>query len=132
MSENGVLVFQGKWEREYQLIWFDRVGKLTGAIGNPAFVSVGYEPRFSPDGKRIVMKHDGGIWVTDLNGENGIRLSGGQLPLWSPDGSRVAFNSAAPGLGGGIFQKAANGVGETELIHSGVVVILNWTAILKR
>jgi hypothetical protein len=126
VSENGVLVFQGKWEREYQLVWFDREGKQVGAIGDPAFVGVGYEPRLSPDGKRIVMKRDGGIWVTDLNGQNGIRLGPGQLPVWSPDGSRVAFMTGIQGRAG-IYERAANGVGEPELLLSGTVYPKAWT-----
>ncbi len=126
-SEKGVMVWQGKWEREYQLVWFDREGKQTGALANPSLISVGYEPRFSPDGKRIVMKRDGGIWVTDLNGENGIRLGSGQLPVWSTDGRNVAFTSVIPGIGGGIFQKASNGVGEQELILGGTVFGKAWS-----
>jgi Tol biopolymer transport system component len=126
VSENGVLIFQGKWEREYQLVWFDREGKQVGAIGDPALVGVGYEPRLSPDGKRIVMKRDRGIWVTDLNGQNGIRLEPGQMPVWSPDSNRVAFAAGIQGRAG-IFERAANGVGEPELLLSGSVFPKAWT-----
>jgi hypothetical protein len=30
VSDNGVLIWQGQWERDYQLVWFDRNGKQTG------------------------------------------------------------------------------------------------------
>jgi serine/threonine protein kinase/Tol biopolymer transport system component len=126
-SENGILVWQGKWERKYQLVWFDREGKQTGAIGDPMFSALGQEPRISPNGKRMVVKRDGGIWMSDLNGENAIRLGPGQLPVWSPDGSRVAFSTNIPGRGAGIFERAANGVGEPELILGGTVFPKGWT-----
>jgi serine/threonine protein kinase len=127
VSDNGVLVLQGEWKREYQLIWVDRAGKQVGAIGEPNFVSSGQEPRLSPDGKRLALKRDGAIWITDLAGENGIKLGGGQLPTWSPDGNRIAFTGAVDGVGRGIIERAANGVGDPVLLLSGVVFPKVWT-----
>jgi Tol biopolymer transport system component len=126
VSGNGVLVWQGEWKREYQLLWLDRAGKQVGAIGQPEFVTSGQEPRLSPDGKHLALKRDG-IWVTDLAGENGIKLGVGQLPTWSPDGSRVAFNGAIDGVGRGIVERAANGVGDPQLLLAGVVFPKAWT-----
>jgi Tol biopolymer transport system component len=125
-SENGILVWQSKWERKYQLVWFDREGKQTGAIGDPALSALGQEPRISPDGKRVVIKRDGGIWVSDINGQNGILLGAGQLAAWFPDGSRIAFNGNQ-GSGPGIYERAANGVGEPKLILGGVVFPKGWS-----
>jgi serine/threonine protein kinase len=126
VSENGILVWQGKWERKYQLVWFDREGKQTAAIGDPVLGALGQEPRISPDGKRMVVKRDGGIWVSDNNGQNGIRLGGGQLPAWSPDGSRIAF-SGNQGRGPGIYERVANGVGEPVLLLAGTVFPKGWS-----
>ena len=119
VSDNGILIFQGKWEREYQLVWFDREGKQAGAIGKSELRSTGQEPHISPDGKRLVVKRDG-IWTSDLNGENAIKLGGLQLPAWSPDGSRVVFNAGLQGKSG-IYERAANGVGEPVLLLEGTV-----------
>ena len=127
VSENGVLVWQGEWKREYQLLWWDRQGKQVGAIGQPEFVSGGQEPRLSPDGKRLALRRNG-IWITDLAGENGIKLSAfGQLPTWSPDGSRLAYNGRVEEVGAGIFERAASGVGDPQLLLAGVVFPKVWT-----
>jgi Tol biopolymer transport system component len=46
-----------------------------------------------------------------------------QNPVWSPDGSHLAFSSS---LGGGnnVYQKAANGVGKEELLNKGETRLL--------
>jgi eukaryotic-like serine/threonine-protein kinase len=126
VSDNGVIVWQGEWKREYQLLWLDRQGKQVGAIGQPALVTRGQEPRFSPDGKRLALMRDG-IWVTDLAGENGIKLGDGQLPTWSPDGRRITYNSRFEGVGAGILERSANGVGDQQLLLAGVVFPEVWT-----
>ncbi|HET8677087.1 MAG TPA: hypothetical protein VFO63_14925, partial [Blastocatellia bacterium] len=119
VSDTGVLIYQGRWEREYQLVWFDREGKQVGAIGKPELRRTGQEPHISPDGKRLAFKSDG-IWTSDLNGENAIKLGGLQFPAWSPDGSRVVFNAGLQGKPG-IYERAANGVGEPALLLEGTV-----------
>jgi Tol biopolymer transport system component len=119
VSDSGVLVFQGEWQREYQLVWFDREGRQVGAIGKPELRRTGQEPHISPDGKRLAVKRDG-IWTSDLNGENAIRLGGLQFPVWSQDGSRVVFNAGIQGKAG-IYERAANGVGEPVLLLEGTV-----------
>ena len=130
ISDNGVLVWQGGWEREYQLVWFDREGKQVGAVGAPMQVSTAQEPHISPDGKRVAIQRDGNIWVIDLTRGNGIRLSSvySQLPIWPPDGSHVAYNSRIEGGGPGIVQKAANGVGEAEMLLKGVNFPTDWSS----
>ena len=126
VSDNGVIVWQGEWKREYQLLWLDREGKRVGAIGQPAFVTRGQEPRLSPDGKHLALMRDG-ICVTDLAGENGIKIGDGQLPTWSPDGRRVAYNGASEGRGSGILERSANGVGDSRLLLAGTAFPEIWT-----
>jgi Tol biopolymer transport system component len=135
ISENGVLVWQGTWEREYQLAWFDRAGNQVGAVGTPIKLlgASGQEPHLSPDGKRVAIRRDGNIWVIDLSRGNGIRLTAitGQLPIWSPDGSHVAYTSTTEEgrrAGPGIIQKAANGVGNAETLLKGTNFPADWSS----
>jgi len=114
-SNNGVLVWQGVWEREYQLTWFDREGKPVGTVEAPAKVSVGMDPQISPDGKRVAVKRNppNTIWVIDLEKGTSVPITSnfGQMPVWSPDGSRLAFSGV-----GGLITKAANGLGDVEVV----------------
>ena len=114
-SDNGVLVWQGIWEREYQLTWFDREGKTVGTVETPAKISVGMDPQISPDGKRVAVKRNppNTIWVIDLEKGTSVPITSnfGQMPVWSPDGSRLAFSGV-----GGLVTKAANGLGDVEIV----------------
>ncbi len=116
-SNTGILVWQGVWEREYQLTWFDREGKAVGTIEASAKVAVGQDPRISPDGKRVVVKRNppNTIWVVDLEKANSIRITSdfGQMPLWSPDGARLAYSGV-----GGLVTKASSGLGEPKIVLS--------------
>jgi Tol biopolymer transport system component len=126
ISDNGVLVWQGLWEREYHLTWFDREGKQTGVVGTQANVSIGQDPRLSPDGKRLLVKRGvpQTLWVTDLEKGTDLRLTSnfGQVPVWSPDGSKIAF-TANPGLS----IKASNGLGDAETLLPGLNFPFCWS-----
>jgi Tol biopolymer transport system component len=114
-SNTGVLMWQGVWARNYQLTWFDREGKQVGAVGEPEQVSVGEDPHLSPDGKRVLIKRNppNTLWVVDLERGTGERITSdfGQIPIWSPDGSRIAYSST-----NGISIKPSNGLGDAETI----------------
>ena len=127
VSDNGILLWQGQWNREYQLTWFDREGKQTGAIGASAKVSVGEDPHISPDGKRLLIKRSPQpqtLWVIDLEKGTDQRVTAdfGQIPVWSPDGNKIAFSG-----NGGLTVKAANGLGEAEVVWPGTNFPHDWS-----
>ena len=130
VSDNGILIWQGQWQRDYQLVWFDREGKQVGAVDTPTKVSVGQDPQVSPDGKRVLVKKapsDGGnnnIWVEDLEKGTTLRITStfAQMPIWSPDGNRIAYNCDV-----GICLKNANGLGEAEQIYAGTNFTSQWS-----
>ncbi|MEO7674508.1 MAG: hypothetical protein ABIU09_10590 [Pyrinomonadaceae bacterium] len=126
ISENGVLIWQGAWEREYQLTWFDREGKQTGVVGAPAKVAVGQDPHISPDGKRLLVKRNTPqtLWVIDLEKGTDLRITSdfGQIPTWSPDGNKIAYAG-----GGGLSVKASNGLGDAELLLPGTNFPYSWS-----
>ncbi|MDX6445450.1 MAG: eukaryotic-like serine/threonine-protein kinase [Blastocatellia bacterium] len=130
VSDTGILVWQGRWERDYQLVWFDRGGKQVGVVDAPVKVSVGQDPHISPDGKRLLVKRDANdltrnnLWVIDLEKGTSLRLTStfSQIPVWSPDGSRIAYSA-----GGGITVKPANGLGDAEVLHVGTNFPSDWS-----
>ncbi|HJX93483.1 MAG TPA: protein kinase [Pyrinomonadaceae bacterium] len=130
VSDNGILIWQGQWQRDYQLVWFDREGKQVGAVDTPTKVSVGQDPQISPDGKRVLVKKapsDGGnnnIWVEDLEKGTTLRITStfAQMPVWSPDGNRIAYNCDV-----GICLKNANGLGDAEQIYAGTNFTSQWS-----
>jgi serine/threonine protein kinase len=124
VSDNDVLISQGKWQRDYQLVWFDREGKQTGTIDAPMKISIGQDPHISPDGKRLAVKRDFNLWVIDLEKGTGLRITStfSQVPVWSPDGSRLAYIAD-----GGLTMKAANGSGEAETLVSGASFPAEWS-----
>lgn len=124
VSDNGVLVWQGAWQRDYQLVWFDREGKQTGIIDAPMRVSIGQDPYISRDGKRLVVKRDQNLWVIDLEKGTGLRITPtfSQSPVWSPDGNRIVYSA-----GLGMTVKAANGIGAEETLLPGANFPSAWS-----
>ena len=124
VSDNGSLAYDPNAVTDYQqLTWVDRAGKALGRLG-PAGTE--YEvPRLSPDGKRVaVARRDPqtrtrDIYVIDIARGASSRLTfdPGQdhNPVWSPDGSRIAWYANRDGAFQ-IYQKPASGVGQEELL----------------
>ena len=123
VSENGVLVYRpGSAAADAHLVWFDRAGKDLGTVGSAAEYS---GPALSPDGSRLAVgirdpaAQTRDIWVFDLARGTATKLTFDPKddfnPVWSPDGSRIAFSSDRRGARD-LYIKSASGTGEEELL----------------
>lgn len=70
----------------------------TGAdIGNAERVKFGRYPSPSPDGTMLAFSWNGDLWKVPIDGGRATRLTSSDgydwNPIWSPDGSKIAFNS---------------------------------------
>jgi Tol biopolymer transport system component len=124
VSENGVLAYHagGALENNSRLLWIDRSGKELGALGDPAAY---YDQRISADGQRVAVSlfdpsaRTIDIWIYEV--ARGLRTrftfdpAYERFPIWSPDGSRVAFASTRKGQYD-LFVKPASGAGTEELL----------------
>jgi TolB protein len=70
------------------------VNAADGSFVEPPGPDVAQAPDWSPDGASIVYDGEQGIWVQTLDGETAYPITDNArdtTPVWSPDGSRVAF-----------------------------------------
>ena len=114
------------------LVWVDRDGQEeTISVESQEYRS----PRVSPDGTRLAVQIDGpdntDIWIWHFGRATLTRLTldagRDSDPLWTHDGTRVAFASDRDG--GGVFWKAADGTGEVErLLEHPLAAPYAWTA----
>jgi eukaryotic-like serine/threonine-protein kinase len=128
-SANGVLVYRMAPNQDSQLMWYDREGKVLGTPGEPGAYNF---MTLSPDAKRAAVLESGDVWVVDLTRGTKTRLTSDHAatfpPVWSPDGSRIAY-SASRGGAYGIYAKASSGAGADELLlkTEGLVAPNHWS-----
>jgi Tol biopolymer transport system component len=112
---------QGGNVADRTLVWIDRAGLRTAQVGAPAAYA-GID--LAPDGKRIAVHiHEAGggdSWFFDATQGRRQRLTfdasqDNSMPLWSPDGARIAFGSRRNGRWG-LYAKLADGTGKEELL----------------
>ena len=102
---------------ENKLVWAEHDAKPQPF---PLKANVYESPRFSPDGKQIALTvrlPDIDVWIYDLDrgALRRITFAPGEdeLPVWSPDGKRIAFASNGRQQA---FVVAADGSGQEELL----------------
>ena len=118
-AAQGLLAVGGPAGTEH-LTWFSRAGQALGVI-DALNVGSFRNPTLSPDQKQVLVQRlDGSrsaVWFVDL--ESGARtriVPNGSVPLWSPDGTRVAFTSGKIGGIDDIFIGSARSDGGEELL----------------
>lgn len=118
MSATGLVAYRRGAASQRQLTWFDRSGKTLGTVGGPDGNNLAF-PELSPDGRRVAVTRtvQGNTDVWPLDGTRITRFtfdaSQDRWPFWSPDGSRIVFQSNRKGVND-LYWKLSSGAGNEE------------------
>jgi len=121
-SGSGTLAYFSGKGAQTSIFWLESTGTTQPLHAAPGFY---LSPRFSPDGKLLVValfSGNSGLWLENLERDAMLRLTftaGDNDPVWSPDGRYVAYDSAQTG----IFWVRSDGSGLPQrLTRSGHIV----------
>jgi len=119
LSADGTLVYVpgGLQEAERSLLSMNRKGQAQPLLQTRR----AYEnPRISPDGRRLAARITAAtadIWVHEIGRESLTRLTfeaANWMPVWTPDGKRIAFSSTKAGGPPNLYWTRADGSGGLE------------------
>ncbi|MBI3048434.1 MAG: PD40 domain-containing protein [Acidobacteria bacterium] len=118
-----------------QLVWLDRGGKPVARIGVPDENSLA-NPALDPAGRRIAVGRtvlgNWDIWLIDASRGIPTRITfhpAVEAPaLWSPDGGRLVFSSLSRRAPGELYEKAASGAGDDQLVAADAGIPLSWSS----
>lgn len=119
-SPAGLIGYRANAASRRQLTWFDRGGKILGTVGAPDANGL-LNPELSPDGRRVAVDRavEGNVdvWVLDSGRSTRLTFDPGvdHLPIWSPDGSRLVFDSSRKGPHH-LYEKASSGAESEALL----------------
>jgi len=131
-SETGTLVYAPGSSSPQQLTWFDRSGKTLGTLGE---AGIDVNLALSPDERQVAVAarsenaENLDIWTIDIarNMRDRVTIEPQPegWPVWSPDGTRIAFGRTARGVGeqpeqARLMQTQVNRTGAPETLFEAV------------
>ena len=136
VADDGTLVFVAAGQAgQGHLVWVDRAAAVTPLPFPPQQY---LHPRLSPDGRRVavtIREPDEGrqaIWVLDLDRATRTLLTvEGEInrwPVWTHEGTRIAFTSTRGGSLYDLFWKPVDGSGNAQrlLTSENVKIPISW------
>ena len=132
VSPAGTIAYVPGFDRQADIVLLDRNGKERVVMPAGSY----FMPRLSPDGRLIALAvasgTDSDVWIHDINRAATTKLtSGGRnlWPIWSPDGTRVAYASSREGSTNVYWRRADGSDAEEQLTTSAHSVIpQSWAA----
>jgi Tol biopolymer transport system component len=128
ISSTGTLVYapSGQGLAEGQLVWTDREGATQPLRAPPGLYGT---PKLSPDGTQLAVGQRRGsgvqLVIYDLQREVPTQLTfegaHNDMPVWSPDGKRIAYWSTRAGQFN-IFLTAADGTGAPRRLQASTLI----------
>ena len=120
-SSSGVMAYVRGFDTEPQIVLVDRRGNERVLQQAGAYYG---GPRLSPDGRQVAVTVAGAVdsevWLLDIvrNTSSPLTSGGRNLwPVWSPDGTRVAYASSRAGSTN-VYWRRADGAGAEEQLTS--------------
>jgi len=127
IAQNGTLFYvtgSATYVPPRTMVWVDRNGKQEAITVPPRAYTYA---RLSPDGTRVALDSrdaQNDIWVWDLARQTLQRLTTdpglNRMPVWSPDGKRIAFTAERNGLES-VYWQNADGSGAPERLSVGTL-----------
>jgi dipeptidyl aminopeptidase/acylaminoacyl peptidase len=122
-SLDGTLCWHSLASATSQPVWFDRQGH---EIARLAEAAAWFYPRLSPDGQRLAIARGiadttvADIWMIDLARNVTTRMTfdpaDDAAPVWSPDGTRLVFNSSRKGAAADLYVMRSDQPGSEEIL----------------
>lgn len=128
-SETGTLIYQGG-QAGTSLTMYDRDGHEVGPIGERGII---FDVNVSPDGTRVAVNRGepADIWVYELGRGTSLRLTfdvrNETLPVWSPDGQRLAFNQTQKDATTAVYEIPAAGGAPRPVLPAGDLAVTDWS-----